>query len=315
MWSEAELDTAAAEARNLFRTERLEEPVELWKHTLDQYRARYTRLFDEYGLLYPGRLDPERISEIFRNELGDALRYLAGPPISEDDLAVLAEVPSLSPGRLAADRNAAARVLVTIVRTLDVRRLPWITEGREPTDAEKSAAILSSAVLIAAQKVSTRRRNDSKDAQEGLVAAYLDRIGYTAVPSKRIATLDDAPARGQYCAECMVGSRKADLSVRLFDGRLMPIECKVSNSALNSVKRVNNDAAVKAKTWTLEFGTIQIVPAAVLAGVFKVANLVQAQRDGLSLFWAHRLEELGAFIEATRAVTTTVRGPAPDPTP
>ena len=83
----------------------------------------------------------------------------------------------------------------------------------------------------------------------------------------------------------------------------MAIECKVSNSATNSVKRLNNDAAVKAKYWIKQFGTAQVVPAAVLAGVFKVLNLEQAQTRGLTLFWSHDLEKIGAFIDSTRQVT------------
>lgn len=47
------------------------------------------------------------------------------------------------------------------------------------------------------------------------------------------------------------------------------------------------------------FGTAQVVPAAALAGVFKVLNLEQAQARGLSLFWSHDLDKLGVFIEST----------------
>ena len=80
----------------------------------------------------------------------------------------------------------------------------------------------------------------------------------------------------------------------------MAIECKVSNSSTNSVKRLNNDAAVKAEYWLKVFGTSQVVPAAVLSGVFKVMNLAQAQERGLALFWSHDLDKLGAFIDTTR---------------
>jgi hypothetical protein len=125
-------------------------------------------------------------------------------------------------------------------------------------------------------------------------------MGFTAVPARPINTLDDAPRRSEFCAESMVGTRKADVPVRLFDGRLMPIECKVSNSELNSVKRINNDAATKATTWRLEFGVNQVVPVALMSGVFKVANLVQAQAAGLTLFWAHDLDKMRAFIESTK---------------
>jgi hypothetical protein len=44
----------------------------------------------------------------------------------------------------------------------------------------------------------------------------------------------------------------------------------------------------------------QVVPVAMLSGVFKVANLFQAQSEGLTLFWAHRLEAMRGFIEATK---------------
>ena len=74
----------------------------------------------------------------------------------------------------------------------------------------------------------------------------------------------------------------------------------MSNSATNSVKRLNNDAAVKAEYWLKQFGTAQVVPAAALAGVYKVLNLEQAQTRGLAMFWSHDLDALGAFIESTR---------------
>jgi hypothetical protein len=89
---------------------------------------------------------------------------------------------------------------------------------------------------------------------------------------------------------------KADIVVRLWDDRILPIECKVSNSALNSMKRLNNDAAVKAVAWRLAFGTHQIVPTAVLGGVYNLASLLNAQEKGLSLIWAHDLSPLAQWI-------------------
>jgi hypothetical protein len=80
----------------------------------------------------------------------------------------------------------------------------------------------------------------------------------------------------------------------------MPMECKVSNSYTNSVKRLNNDAAVKAGQWLHDFGAVQTVPAALLAGLFKLANLEQAQHRGLMIFWSHDPDALVGFIERTR---------------
>jgi hypothetical protein len=98
----------------------------------------------------------------------------------------------------------------------------------------------------------------------------------------------------------MFGTRKADFVIGLWDGRKMPLECKVSNSSTNSVKRLNNDAAVKAGVWRQEFGTAQTVPAAMLSGVFKTHNLISAQQGGLALFWAYRLDLFIDWIEGTR---------------
>lgn len=94
--------------------------------------------------------------------------------------------------------------------------------------------------------------------------------------------------------------RKADVVLRLWDQRLMPIECKVSNSYLNSVKRLNNDAAVKAGAWKEDFGRRQVVPTAVLTGVYKLHNLMDAQDRGLTLFWAHDLKPLTEWLEQTK---------------
>ena len=73
----------------------------------------------------------------------------------------------------------------------------------------------------------------------------------------------------------------------------MPIECKVSNSAVNSYKRINHEAVRKARTWLEGFGRLQVVPVAVISGVFNPANLQAAQSQGLKLIWGHRLRDLG----------------------
>ena len=115
-----------------------------------------------------------------------------------------------------------------------------------------------------------------------------------STPSSRVRL------RVSSAANAPLGERKADVVVRLHDTRLLAIECKVSNSATNSIKRLNNDAAVKAEYWLKQFGQAQVVPAAVLSGVFKVLNLEQSQQRGLALFWAHDLPRLGEFIVFTR---------------
>ena len=299
-WNKQQLTADAAAARSIFRKERLEEPLAKWTKAFDAYSANFARLLGEHGGSDPDTITPERVAAIFADELGDELRYLAGPPISADDLKVLAET-SLAPGRLAKDAEAAKRVIDTIRQAIDPVRFPWIHEHRKPNAAETAAAILASAAMLTKQRVQTDRANESKGAQEAAVKAFLLGMQFKDVPPRDIGTLAAAPASGEFCGESYVGTRKADVVVRLHDGRLMPLECKVSNSSTNSVKRLNNDAAAKASTWTREFGTIQVVPAAMLSGVFKIHNLEQAQDANLTIFWAHRLDAMREFIEATRS--------------
>ena len=112
--------------------------------------------------------------------------------------------------------------------------------------------------------------------------------------------LADAPSVGEFCGESLLGTRKADFTIGLWDKRIMPVECKVSNSQVNSIKRLKNDAAVKAGVWREDFGKRSVVPTAVLSGVYGLDHLKDAQDRGLALFWTHDLQELIKFIESAR---------------
>ena len=194
------------------------------------------------------------------------------------------------------------RRIVDVIRAaLDHRRFSWVSEEREPTQAERYAAVLASAALMANTRTGTLRRNQSKSNQEETVRINLLNLGLREVPRREIPNLTAAPAVGEFSLESKLGDRKADLIIRLWDGRIMPIECKVSNSSVNSVKRLNNDAAAKAEHWLEDFGRRQIVPVAVLGGVYEVHNLRSAQDRGLTLFWSHNLAALTEWIEATRS--------------
>ena len=125
-------------------------------------------------------------------------------------------------------------------------------------------------------------------------------IDFTEVGRRDIPNLLDAPAPGEFCPESKLGTSKADLVIGLYDRRVLALECKVSNSEVNSVKRVNREAAQKARAWINDFGQRHVVPGAVLGGVFKPDNLATAQAEGLALFWSHRLVDLRNFIEATQ---------------
>jgi hypothetical protein len=296
-WSDAELEAGRKAAIEVFRRERMEEPLEQYLEAFDIYQGLIEELLESTVDLTD--LDDQLVNVVTDKNLLETLRYLPGPPISHDDLKVLTDA-SLSPTQLRERPEQVRAIAQIVLNGLDRRRFPWVTEGREPTEAERSAAVLASASLLATRRVGTTRRMENKEQQERLVRDALSGAGLQQVPARDIPVLSAAPARGEFCSECSLGSRKADIVVGLWDGRVLPIECKVSNSYINSVKRLNNDAAVKAVSWRSDFGTVQVVPSAVLGGVYKMTNLQQAQSRGLTLFWAHDLAALLAWIESTK---------------
>jgi hypothetical protein len=298
-WTAEDLAENAATAVALFRAERLA-ISDSWETHYNLAREKFELLFKKLGDLNPRAITNESLAEVYGLDLGEALRYLAGPPISDDDLQVIADVNSISPGVLRKNPESLRKVFDVIDRVIDPHRFPWMEAGNSPTELQRETALLASSVLLAAQRIATERRNEGKDNQEAKVKDYLLTRGFKEVPPKTINTIVKGPQAMQFSAECKLGERKADVVLRLHDTRLMAIECKVSNSATNSVKRLNNDAAVKAEYWIKQFGSAQVVPAAVLAGVFNVLNLGQAQDRGLSIFWSHSLDKLGAFIDSTK---------------
>jgi len=295
-WTEAQLRSNADIAIEIFREERLIEPLEKYLEIFEDYRTAVENLIE--GTVDLSQLSQHAVEVLTEERSLVAIRYLASPFISEDDLKVLADA-SLAPGRLRSDPAMASRIVDAVMTALDRRRFPWIGEDREPTDAERESAIVSTTAIIATSRAQTARRSTSKNEQEDAVKARLLDEGFVEVPTRTILNSASAPEPGQFCGETLFGTRKADVVIRLWDGRTMPLECKVSNSSTNSVKRLNNDAAVKAKTWLQEFGANNVVPAAMLSGVFKVHNLVSAQNDGLALFWAHDLNSFVGFIDST----------------
>lgn len=261
----------------------MEEPLEQYLDTFEDHRAAVEELLEMTVDL--AVLRESAVNILSRKDLLDVTRYLPSPPISADDLKVLADA-SLTPSVLKENPDMAQRIIETILTGLDRNRFPWVGEDRDPDENERELATVSTAALIASRRVMTNRANESKMAQEEAARARLRRDDFDPVNVATIPGPGDLLKPGMFTAsECLFGSRKADVVVGLWDRRNMPLECKVSNSSTNSVKRLNNDAAVKADTWRREFGDRGVVPSAVLAGVFKRHNLEVAQRAGLTIFW------------------------------
>lgn len=297
-WTDEQLAAERDIAIENFRRARMEEPLEAYLAAFEERQDTVERLLETTVDLT--RLGQSALTILTDAQLLEAFRYVSGPPISLDDLKVVANAKSLSPKTLESDQGLVRRLVDTVMIGLDRVRFAWVDEGRRPREDERRAAVLASAVLIASQRVATDRRSEGKAGQESAVEAALVAAGYVKVEPRTVHTIHEGPGPGEFCRECMLGTRKVDVLVGLHDRRLMPIEAKVSNSFTNSIKRLNNDAAVKAVIWLDQFGTHNVVPTAVLSGVYKLKHLGSAQLRGLALFWAHDLARLTQWIEGTK---------------
>jgi len=225
-------------------------------------------------------------------------RYLTGPVVSEDDLKLLADV-RLGRRALAKDATAASRIAEYVMENLDRNRFPWVYEGRtDPEEREVAAAIVATASMLANQRMQTIRRNEARAKLEADVAAMLTRCGFIEAPTPaRVDNSKDYPDRGRFLRGVQLGSHQADVFVGLRDGRHMPVECKVSFSHLNSIKRLK-DTAARAKDWVEVVGKQNTVPVGVIAGAFKPEGLVKAQDAGLTIIWGHDLAPLRQFVQS-----------------
>lgn len=302
-WTSDQFASDLVEAKAIFRKLRLEEPVEAYSESFEYVRDSVENLIEETVDL--ALLEEKALKLLSDPAMLDAIRYLAGPPISKDDLKTLVDSNSLAPKVLENNPELVRKLFQTIRDAIDRKRFPWVSDNREPTDTERHAAIIASTALITTQRVATSRRTEGKKEQEEKVRTTLLGYGFEeiSIPGRSIpsTTHANAPKPGQFCGETTLGNDKADLIVGLWDSRVMPIECKVSNSSINSRKRLNMEAASKAERWIKDFGLRTIVPVSVISGVFKREYLESAQGRGLTIYWSHRLDELTNWMDRVQA--------------
>ena len=299
-WTPEQIEADAIAARNEFRARRLGEPVERYLAAYDASHPHLAALIGELRTALAGGAESgQLLKRLWATETGrTAFRYLGAPPISEDDLETLAEA-TFNVSSADDLQGRLERLLAVMRAIIDPRRFPWVAQGREPTPDELRAAVLASTTLTASQRVHALRRSDEKAMVEGAVKGLLVGMGWQAAarPSGGVQNLlKDSPPARTFVTQVNLGGDNADVVVRLDDGRLLAIECKGSNSEVNSRKRLNKEAVQNARAWLQGFGTQQVVPAVALQGVFNPKYVIGAQDTPMAVFWAHRLDDLRRAI-------------------
>jgi XamI restriction endonuclease len=231
-----------------------------------------------------------------------ALRYTAGPPISEEDFRTVTGWPFSPSPNAKVVRSSAPAVCDAVRRLADPLLFPWVLEGLGPSDDEREAAINGTAKVLAVERFRTERRGGASKEQEALVRAVLASEGGLVEvdrPLKRktghIEMIDDLD-KGTFSVECVLHGMKCDVPVRLPDGLLMPIECKVNSGQKNGWKRVSREVEGKAARWREKFGSASVVIGIMLDGNFDLGTLTRFQDEGYFIFWGHDPHRLVEFV-------------------
>ncbi len=304
IWTEDELAEQARISLNEFVDRRLAEPEGLYKTHVRARRKALIRLFQTLGPIDPNDPDPNTVRTVLLDdELFSALRYVAGPPVSADDLDVIVTRSTKSIGRtrIKKDDVLTRDILNLICKLSDPYRFPWLQAKRSPKLSEVRRAISATTTLHATQTLQTERRGYGRKVEKRL-QTRLTELGFSLGQKPPRGAVDDPihyPTYPEFYDECTLHGRKIDLLVALPNKRIVAIESKDSSSTLNSIKRVLNDTAAKAKHFA-DAGGKNIIPVALLSGVFAAADLKVAQDAGLYLVWAH---DLDGFVEWVKSQT------------
>jgi hypothetical protein len=232
-------------------------------------------------------------------KLVDPARFMTRPFLSADNLEVLGEDGNL------------AEVVISFINPI---RFPWVATGGTPTQAEIDRAVEATAELMAIQRSSTAARILAAKRQEAAAKTTLTdpSVGLTFVPTIELQkrgkkagfnaaqgieshNLRDLLKPGELTAEFKVAGAKCDLPILLPGGLLITLECKVSGSEVNSIKRLIRETVGKRRAWSEEFGK-GVMTGALIAGNFAMTTLEAAQDADMLLFFEHEIDALAEFV-------------------
>ncbi|MEM6459470.1 MAG: XamI family restriction endonuclease [Planctomycetota bacterium] len=260
-----------------------------WHAALDEVAADFARkLKDAFG---DGSLT-DAIAE--SGAIVELLRQLTAPPLSQDQFKLLC--PAWSKGTEKSGRaiaNVKAKQIADVIeRWIDPRILDGLRNGRI---GEVAAGPI---YILARQKFETDRRTAAARGQELAVVALLEELGYEPADLREI----DQPwtvGSGRYMHKTTFrgaaqSTAEVDVAVGLAGGRLLALECKVSNDATNSIKRVN-DVLKKRESWEKGYGGV-LTTGAVLSGVIAPRDVLRLASQGVCVFFSHDLDGLRQYL-------------------
>ena len=227
-------------------------------------------------------------------------RHLLAPPKSQDQFKLLCHAWPKSSEKSARPMkpDVATDVAAVLYQWMDRDIAPWLSLNRSPSDVERELLIERVISFIAPKQTETEKRNRLSLAQESAVVDVLNNLGWKQMPS---ATLDARAAvppkhfmHKTKFATATTTAQEVDIACGLSGSYVAAMECKVTNDATNSVKRIN-DVLKKANAWKAHWGSF-VETAAMLQGVIKPDDVQRLTDEGVMVFWSHDLDEFATWV-------------------
>jgi hypothetical protein len=227
-------------------------------------------------------------------------RHLLAPPKSQDQFKLICDEWSKSSEKSGRPQGSdAVRIVVDVLQKwMDVSIAPWLSSGRDPTASERDVLIERVIAFIAPKLAETKKRNRLSAEQESAVVDLLLSIGWTKLPSATIDTRAAIPPRHfmnkTRFATATTTAQEVDIACGFSGSYVAAMECKVTNDATNSVKRIN-DVLKKSAAWKLHWGSF-VETAALLQGVIKPEDVQRLTDEGVRVFWSHDLDAFSMWV-------------------
>lgn len=228
------------------------------------------------------------------------LRHLFAPPISQDQLKLI--VPSYPKGTEKKDtklsKQAADDFAAAFAERRDLALTTWLSSNSDPNRRQIKRLLDTLTPMISGQIFNTVRRNRLSDEQEREVVALLESKGWARAPRQTLANTGDLPPQSfMRKAPCKTrtATKEVDIACGVNANLIMAMECKVSNDATNSVKRVS-DVMDKTKAWNEKWADF-IQPAALLQGVVAYKDVARLLGGDVEVFWSHDLGPLSDWLD------------------
>lgn len=228
------------------------------------------------------------------------LRHLFAPPISQDQLKLIAPLyPKGAEKKGSRLTKAAAKQFSDeFLNRRDKFLTSWLTTNSKPTRAQLKRLLDTVTPMISSQIFNTVRRNRLSDEQELAVEKALQAAGWSRVSSTTLESpgdiMPDSYMRKARCRSSKTATKEVDIACGINAKLIMAMECKVSNDGTNSVKRVN-DVMDKVKSWNDTWASF-IQTAALLQGVVLYKDVARMLSNDVEVFWSHDLDRLVEWL-------------------